>query len=173
MNEYNGYSKTEILESILLSDNVVNSINENMDLFLKILPEIENLISFDKTHQGQSVWKNTLCSLRLSKKDLDVRLALLFNDMSKPYTYSNNDGVEGFKGHATASSIIAKHVLSRIGYAESYVNKICYLIQMHNRPIDIKKLNGDEDLQLKIIEIKRCSNIEFNKEVKSDIKMSK
>lgn len=48
MNEYNGYSKTEILESILLSDNVVNSINENMDLFLKILPEIENLISFDK-----------------------------------------------------------------------------------------------------------------------------
>lgn len=50
MNEYNGYSKTEILESILLSDNVVNSINENMDLFLKILPEIENLISFDKTH---------------------------------------------------------------------------------------------------------------------------
>ena len=44
---------------------------------------------------------------------------------------------------------------------------------MHNRPIDIKKLNGDEDLQLKIIEIKRCSNIEFNKEVKSDIKMSK
>ena len=39
--------------------------------------------------------------------------------------------------------------------------------------IFIKKLNGDEDLQLKIIEIKRCSNIEFNKEVKSDIKMSK
>ena len=173
MNEYNGYSKTEILESILLSDDVVNSINENMDLFLKILPEIENLISFDKTHQGQSVWKNTLCSRRLSEKDLDVRLALLFNDMSKPYTYSNNDGVESFKGYATASSIIAKHVLSRIGYTESYVNKICYLIQMHNRPIDIKKSNGDEDLQLKIIEIKRCSNIEFNKEVKSDIKMSK
>lgn len=173
MNEYNGYSKAEILEYILLSDDVVNSINENMDLFLKILPEIENLISFDKTHQGQNVWKTTLCSLGLSKKDLDVRLALLFNDMSKPYTYSNNDGVESFKGHATASSIIAKHVLSRIGYKESYVNKICYLIQMHNRPIDIKKLNGDEDLQLKIIEIKRCSNIEFNKEVKSDIKMSK
>ena len=44
MNEYNGYSKTEILESILLSDNVVNSINENMNLFLKILPEIEKMV---------------------------------------------------------------------------------------------------------------------------------
>ena len=32
MNEYNGYSKTEILESILLSDDVVNSLNENMNL---------------------------------------------------------------------------------------------------------------------------------------------
>ena len=169
----NSHKKIEILQTILLSNDVVDSINENMDLLLEILPEIDKLISFDKIHQGTSIWKSTLCSLGLSKRNLDVRLSLLLNDISKPYTYSINGGVATYKGHASASSIIAKTTLSRIGYSESYTNKICYLIQMHNKRVNSNDYIYNKELLSKILEIQRCSNVEFNKEIKPDFKMSK
>ena len=67
------------LEEILLSDNIIESINNNIDYLLKIIPEIKDMIGFDHKHPHHhlDVWNHTLLALSLSPKDFDIRLSLL------------------------------------------------------------------------------------------------
>ncbi len=94
-----------ILHEILLSNDIVESINRNMDSLLQIIPEIENMIGFEHKHPHHhlDVWNHTLLALSLSEKDFDIRLCLLLHDIGKPFSYQDEE-VRHFRNHAKVSA---------------------------------------------------------------------
>lgn len=151
------------LESILLSEDVVESIVENLDYLVEIIPEIKNMFLFPHNNPSHhlDVWNHTLLALSLSEDDFDVRLCLLLHDIGKPFCYQDGD-VRHFRGHPKKSEEMARVILKRLGYEENYINYICYLILHHDDPITDEQLNYDYDLCLKLYSIQRCDALAHN-----------
>ncbi len=145
------------LEEILLSDDVVDSINKNRDYLLEIIPEIKNMIGFEHNHPHHhlDVWNHTLLALSMSKNDFDIRLCLLLHDMGKPFSYQDEE-VRHFKDHAKVSANMSKSILNRLGYPKEYTDYICSLISMHDTSFIDADINSNYDYYLKLYEIQRC-----------------
>lgn len=145
------------LNEILLSDNVVESINENIDYLLQIIPEIKNMIGFEHKHPHHhlDVWNHTLLALSLSENDFDVRLCLLLHDIGKPFSYQDED-VRHFRNHAVVSANMSKIILKRLGFDDDYIKYVCYLIEHHDTQISNEQIVNDYDLCLKLLKIQKC-----------------
>ena len=153
------------LHEILMSDDVQSSINSNLDDLLRIIPELEYTMGFEHKHPHHhlDVWNHTLLALSLSKKDFDVRLSLLLHDIGKPFSFQEGE-VRHFKNHAKVSVIMAKNILKRFDFDNSYIKNICYLIENHDTPITEEQINNNEELCLKLYEIQRCDALAHNPE---------
>ena len=116
----------EVIQKILMSDDVIQSINDNIDILLQIIPELNDMIGFahNHPHHHLDVWNHTLLALSLSELNFDIRLCLLLHDIGKPHSYQNGY-IRHFKGHPLKSSIISKDILTRLGYDEEYINEMC------------------------------------------------
>ena len=145
------------LRSILLSDNVVESISENIDYLLQIIPEIKYMIGFEHKHPHHhlDVWNHTLLALSLSENDFDIRLCLLLHDIGKPFSYQDKE-IRHFKNHPMVSAKMSEEILYRLGYDEEYIKLICYLIAKHDTLISSKQIENNYELCLKLYEIQRC-----------------
>ena len=147
----------KIIEQILLSEDISNSINDNINILLRFIPEIKYMMGFEHNHPHHhlDVWNHTLYALSLSKCDFDIRLTLLLHDIGKPFSYQDGE-VRHFKGHPKVSAYISRLVLNRFGFEKEYINKICYLVENHDIPITENDVIDDYDLQLKRFEVQRC-----------------
>jgi tRNA nucleotidyltransferase (CCA-adding enzyme) len=121
------------LDEILWRDDVVTSINDNLDYLLSIIPEIRFMIGFPHNHPHHhlDVWNHTLLALSLSDKDYDIRLALLLHDIGKPFSYQEGK-VRHFYNHPLVSANMSMIILERLGYDKDYINYIYYLIKIIN-----------------------------------------
>lgn len=151
------------LYTILTSEDVVCSINNNLDYLIKLIPEIRYMIGFEHKHPHHhlDVWNHTLYALGLSENDFEIRLCLLLHDIGKPFSYIEGE-VRNFKGHAQISSIISEKVLERIGFDKSFIEEVCYLIKYHDTPL--KKLDIEENyaLAIKRYNIQKCDAMAHN-----------
>lgn len=145
------------LQTILLADDVIKSINDNLDYLLQIIPEIKNMIGFEHNHPHHhlDVWNHTLLALSMSEKEFDIRLCLLLHDIGKPFSYQDEE-VRHFKNHAKVSANMTHDILNRLGYDKEYTDYICNLIEMHDTPISSKQIENNYDLYLKLYKIQRC-----------------
>lgn len=162
------------LQAILLSDNVVDSINENLDYLLQIIPEISNMIKFEHKHPHHivgTIWDHVLLTLKISdnnnefKRETDskklfyIRLALLLHDIGKcdsEYDIPDATGVRHYKGHPEKSEKIARGILQRLGYNEDDINYICYLIKYHDTPITDISISNNYEMCEVLYEVQRC-----------------
>ncbi|MBR3209481.1 MAG: HD domain-containing protein [Bacilli bacterium] len=151
------------LQELLLSDDIVKSINDNMADLLLIIPEIKYMIGFEHNHPHHhlDVWNHTLLALSLSEKNFDIRLCLLLHDIGKPFSYQEEE-VRHFKNHAKVSANISRKILKRLEFDEDYINYICYLIEHHDTPISDEQIENNYDLCLKLLEIQRCDALAHN-----------
>ncbi len=125
----------EILENILITGDFSK---ENIALLIKMIPELIPMIGFDQKHPHHhlDVFNHTILSIKLSKLNFDVRLALLFHDISKPETFVlGEDNVGHFPNHGNHSSQYVDHILKRLGYEDVYINKISKLVKNHDNRI--------------------------------------
>jgi tRNA nucleotidyltransferase (CCA-adding enzyme) len=145
------------LEKILKEDDVVSSINNNMDYLLYTIPEIKSMIGFDQKHPHHHLdaWNHTLLALSLSKNDFDVRLVLLLHDIGKPFCYQDEE-VRHFRGHPEVSSKMSQKILKRFDFSDEYINYICSLIEKHDTPIKEIDIENNYDFCLKLYEIQKC-----------------
>lgn len=153
----------ERLNKILLNDNIGQSLNDNIDFVISIIPEIKHIIGFEHNHphHNLNVWDHTIKALEYSKPDLEIRIALLLHDIGKPFSYQDEE-VRHFHGHPLVSSQISYKILRRLAYDEGAIKRIIYLIENHDNKIDIKNLHGDLDLVCKLLHIQYADTYAHN-----------
>ncbi len=154
-----------MLKEILLREDVVKSINDNLDSILTLIPELEYEIGFDQKHPHHhlDVWNHTLLALSMSKCNYITRTALLLHDIGKPFSYQEKD-VRHFKGHPEKSSEMAKSILKRLNYPKEEINLICWLIKYHDTKIDTNLINNDYYNYRLLYEIQRCDALAHHPE---------
>lgn len=153
-----------MLEDILLSDNVVESINNNLDYLTLLIPEIKDMIGFEhkKKYHNLDVWEHTLKAISISNKDIDVRLTLLLHDIGKPHSYQEDGEFRHYKNHNVVSSNMSKIILKRLGYDNEYIEKICYLILMHDIMITEDDIKNNYELEYIRYQIQLADGLAHN-----------
>ena len=147
----------QLIENLLLSRYL--KIDANKQKIFKIIPELKATEGFNQKHPHHcyDVWEHTMESLKRSKPDLQIRIALLLHDIGKPYSYQEDGDIRHFKGHPQKSAEMAEKILRRLGYSEKEIEDICYLIKNHDTLIDINKINENNiELTKKLLYIQYC-----------------
>lgn len=152
-----------MLEEILGGENVVDSIKNNLDVLVELVPEIKFMFNFPHNHPHHhlDVWNHTLYALSLSEVDFDIRVALLFHDIGKPFSYEEGE-IRHFHNHPSVSADMTKKILERLDFKEDFINKICYLVKYHDTPISQKQMEQDYQLSLKLYKIQYCDAMAHN-----------
>ena len=153
-----------MLEDILLSDNVVESINNNLDYLTLLIPEIKYMIGFEhkNKYHNLDVWGHTLKAISISNKDIDIRLTLLLHDIGKPHSYQEDGEFRHYKNHNVVSSKMSKIILKRLGYNNEYIEKICYLILMHDIMITEDDIKNNYELEYIRYQIQLADGLAHN-----------
>jgi poly(A) polymerase len=103
------------------------------------LAEMARVHHIKDYHPEGNVWEHTLETLKYRKhSDLVLSLALLLHDSGKPGT--EGSGERRFDGHAELGAIIAARFLRRLGFPESIVEDVAFLVRYHMMPPALKKL---------------------------------
>ena len=158
----------ERLYEILMDDDIVSSIDNNIDELLTMIPEIIPCIGFEHKHPYHhlDVWQHTLYSLSFAPKNFVIRLTLLLHDIGKPLSCKEGeDGVRHFKGHPIISCEMAYNILNRLGYDEDFINEICYLVKYHDDDIKEEDIKDNYDLLLLRFQIQYCDALAHNPDI--------
>ncbi len=108
-----------------------------LGLLKYIAPELEQGIGIEQTQaHSYDVWEHLLRSLQhAADKEwpLDIRLAALFHDVSKPETrrFSNETHQYTFYGHEVVGSRETKKILERLRYPNKTIEKVVKLVRWH------------------------------------------
>ena len=147
------------IEEILTQDDVISSINNNLEYLVKEIPELKNMFNFQHNHPHHhlDVWKHTMLALAYSNNDFATRMAILLHDIGKPFSYQDEE-VRHFHGHADVSADMAKEILERLGYDKSFINEVVYLIKMHDTEITKEEIEYDPELMIKRLHIQECDS---------------
>lgn len=136
----------EKIKNILMSEDVTESINSNLNYLIELIPELTHTIGFNQNHPHHhlTVFDHTVLAISNSENIFDVRLALLLHDIGKPFSYQDGaDGVRHYKNHAEKSAEMSKVILERLGFDTIYINKIFYLIKNHDSIINVDNINKE------------------------------
>ena len=152
------------LYTILMTDDIVLQINDNLEELCQIIPELKNMIGFEHKHPHHNldVWQHTLYALSLSVQDFDIRLALLLHDIGKPFSYLKQEGIRHFPNHPEVSFKIAKSILKRLGFNDTYIEKIGYLIKYHDKKISLDEINNNLNLVYSRYLVQECDALSHN-----------
>ncbi len=155
----NTYDWNKILNlyQILISSDIIKSINSNLNYLIKLIPEINNIINFKHNHPHHhlDVWNHTLYALSLSENNFDIRLSLLLHDIGKPFSYQDKE-IRHFHNHPYVSEAITKTILTRLGFNTKYIKKICYLVKNHDTSITKKDIENNINLEYIRYKIQEC-----------------
>jgi tRNA nucleotidyltransferase (CCA-adding enzyme) len=119
-----------------LNDILITSkdIRSNKEEILKIIPELIICVECTQNHPAHiyKVFDHILQTVNRVDFNLTLKLAALLHDIGKPYKKVIVNNTERFWGHGDTSAEIAKLVLTRLGYEEDLINKLCILIKYHD-----------------------------------------
>ena len=153
------------LNKLIVGNGVRGVLLKYISVITEIIPEISPTIGFDQNnpYHCYDVLNHILYSVENARKDIRIRLAMLFHDIAKPECYSEVDGVGHACGHPQISSDTAKKILLRLKYDNNTIETVTQLILYHDADIlphrkHIRRwLNkiGEKMLRL-LIEVKRA-----------------
>lgn len=111
--------------------------------FIKdIWPELDKMDETDHAkeyHPEGNVWVHTLETFRYRKKpELILSLALLLHDIGKPL--AETSGARRFDKHAEIGATEARRFLSRLGFKQSTIDSVCFLVRNHMMPAALPRL---------------------------------
>ena len=121
-------------------------IKKYFDIFIEIIPELTLLENFNQNdpHHIYDALNHTFASMKAIEPKLDLRLAMLFHDIAKPFTYSKDEnGISHYKNHAQKGAEIAREILNRLKFNKKIIQKVTKLIEYHDYNIP------DNDVQIR------------------------
>lgn len=162
----------EELFKILLSNKPSHGIRllKELDIIPVILPPLEKSIDFEQhtPHHNRDVFNHLLCVLDTVSPILHLRIAALFHDIGKPYTFTVDDEGRGhFYGHDKVGSKITKEILYRLKSPKKLIRRVSKLIDKHMTQYDnygekgLKRLLakvGEEDI-FNLLELQRADSL--------------
>ncbi len=121
-------------------------IKKYFDIFIEIIPELTLLENFNQNdpHHIYDALNHTFAAMKAVEPKLELRLAMLFHDIAKPFTYSKDEnGVSHYKNHAQKGAEMAREILNRLRYSKKIIQKVTKLIEYHDYSIP------DNDIQIR------------------------
>ncbi len=121
-------------------------INEYIDIFSIIIPELDKMKDFNQNNPNHiyTVLEHTLKVMdNVAINNFNLRVAALFHDIGKPFCYTEKDGVGHFYGHPKISGEIFLRFSDKYGLDKKSRDTIYKLIIYHDKdiPKKISKLN--------------------------------
>lgn len=110
-------------------------IKKYFDIFLEILPELALLENFNQNdpHHIYDALEHTFVSMKSVEPRLDLRLVMLFHDISKPFTYTKkSDGTALYKDHGKKSADMARDIMNRLKFNKKLIQRVTRLIEYHD-----------------------------------------
>ncbi len=132
------------IEKILLTGNI----QDNLDFIIQEIPEVTYMIGFEHKHPHHhlNVWEHTVQVIEnVESNDIEIKMAALLHDIGKPFSYQDEE-VRHFHGHPKISAQMAEAILKRLGYDESFIQDVCYLVKMHDTKIDPYHLDNTYEM---------------------------
>ncbi len=124
-------------------------IKKYFEIFLEVIPELALLEGFDQndSHHIYDALEHTLVAMKNIDSTLELRLAILFHDISKPFTaVRKEDGTTEYKDHAKKSAEMAREILNRLRFSKKIIQKTIKLIENHDYKFSDKDVKVKEFL---------------------------
>jgi poly(A) polymerase len=126
------------MDKLLTGDNAhkgLEYMNES-GLLAFMIPELTVLKGFNQTdeYHHKDVWEHTKRALKASARTIDVRWALLFHDIGKPYTKSIENGHVHFYHHEVVGEMLARSIMFRFKFSNEQRKRVSALVLKHMRP---------------------------------------
>lgn len=137
----------EILNKILMSDKPSEGIYKLIQSgeMNCMIPELFRTIGFNQhtPYHDKDVFEHTMLVLDSVKPELNLRMAALLHDISKPECFTVDEkGIGHFYGHHIKSAEQSVIILKRLGYDDKFIEDVKILIRYHYlKDISIKE-NG-------------------------------
>ncbi len=155
------------LKKLVMGKAAERVLSEFSDVLCEIIPEFSPSVGFEQhnPYHIYDVYTHTLRALGASKGDVYVKLALLFHDIGKPESFTEDGRGGHFYGHHEISARLARQALTRLKADGKTLKTVVRLVDDHDRMIfDTEKSVrrtlarlGEEDTR-RLIEIKRGDN---------------
>ncbi|MGB8656360.1 MAG: CCA tRNA nucleotidyltransferase [Candidatus Zixiibacteriota bacterium] len=102
-------------------------------LLERILPELSKAAGVDQPggYHAYDVFEHSILSVDSAPRELVIRLAALFHDISKPETKSPTPDGATFYGHEKRGSRVTQKVLQRLRYSNEIIDQVSLLVDKH------------------------------------------
>jgi len=139
----------EELNKILLSPNPARGIDllVNTNLMRYIVPEFYGLIDLGQgKNHIKDAYEHTLNVLNRGKgrdhgeDNLVFRLACLFHDIGKQFTYTQIGSDVHFYNHQTVGAMMTRDIMKRLTYSNEECDRVCKLVDCHMMPLQMRKI---------------------------------
>lgn len=149
------------------------------DVFSLFIPELKDMFEFlqNNPYHKYDVWEHTIHAIENCEcEELIVKLAVLFHDIGKPYSYlDDEDGIRHFKGHGRVSADMTYEVMKRMRFDNETRNAVVELIFYHDATFEVGKkyikrwLNKIGELQFRrLLQVKKADIKAQNPEYEKD-----
>jgi tRNA nucleotidyltransferase (CCA-adding enzyme) len=130
-------------DRLLLGEHAEKIIIEYYDVLGVIFPELIACAGFDQRcrYHIYDVLTHTAKSVTAAPKEIIIRLALFFHDISKPECLVMKNGAGHYDGHNLRSAEIAEKTMRRLKYNKSAIYKIVVLIENHCATLNSDTIN--------------------------------
>ncbi len=128
---------------IIMSDSPMDGLLtlKKLGLLSYIVPELEKAVGVEQNQaHAYDVWEHLIRSIQHAadkKYELEIRLAALFHDISKPESRrwdpqgSNGRGQWTFYGHEVLGTRVTKKILNDLRYPTKIIEKVCTMVRWH------------------------------------------
>lgn len=110
---------------------------KKLNILQYIVPELEKTIGVEQNRaHSYDVWEHILRSLQTAADKgwgLDIRLAALFHDISKPETrrWGSEQNTWTFYGHEVVGSRVTRKILNNLRYPNKLIDKVVIMVRWH------------------------------------------
>ena len=135
----------EELYKILLSDNPSSILKSREKELFYLIPELEKCKGFEQNNDWHiyDVYEHILHVVDNVNPNLVIRLAALFHDIGKPFSYKEDENGTGhFYGHWEEAQKIFIEFANKYNIDGNICNRVSQLIYYHD--INLSKLNSTE-----------------------------